>query len=303
MVSLGAPIVPRQSGHTDQPTSSPHITQAAQPISTIPSFPPPASGSKVEPIPQAPNIHDELHPSNPSNTTLTDPEDERTIETIVENEKQNVIAETTIPTGGMFMPSATGAMGPIPGLPTLNPTKIAKAAQADPSSSTSNEKPRLSASPSQTNSSSSSTTDSQPTKALPTGKMKRSLIPFRKSRKDADTQNTKSKQKEEEANALPPVGILELFRFSTPTERALNILGLLLAAAAGATQPLMTLIFGRLTNSFTAFAVIVNNITQNGVTVAGLQDLENARRQLKVDSGHNALYLVAIGVGMFICTW
>lgn len=72
----------------------------------------------------------------------------------------------------------------------------------------------------------------------------------RKAKAEADK---KSKDKEDEANALPPVGLFAMFRFATRTEIILNMIGLVFAAAAGATQPLMTLIFGRLTNTFNEY--------------------------------------------------
>lgn len=65
----------------------------------------------------------------------------------------------------------------------------------------------------------------------------------------------------------------------------------------------MTLIFGRLTQSFNDFAVIANQIESEGLTPANLQALEDAKATLKTDSGHNALYLLAIGIGMFLTVY
>lgn len=44
---------------------------------------------------------------------------------------------------------------------------------------------------------------------------------------------------------IPPVPLFTLYRYHTKKEITMNLLGLVLAAAAGATQPLMTLIFGK----------------------------------------------------------
>lgn len=57
-------------------------------------------------------------------------------------------------------------------------------------------------------------------------------------RKAKDTEEKKGKQKEEELSSLPPVKLFALFRFATKFEIVLNIIGLILAAAAGAAQPL-----------------------------------------------------------------
>lgn len=48
------------------------------------------------------------------------------------------------------------------------------------------------------------------------------------------------KAKAEKTTGPKPVSIFQLYRFHTPMEKLLNVLALVLAAAAGATQPLMT---------------------------------------------------------------
>lgn len=67
---------------------------------------------------------------------------------------------------------------------------------------------------------------------------------------DADSTDEKKKKKDgkkkgkkakaEKTTGPKPVSIFQLYRFHTPTEKLLNVLALVLAAAAGATQPLMT---------------------------------------------------------------
>lgn len=122
-------------------------------------------------------------------------------------------------------------------------------------------------------------------------------------RKKKDEEDKKSKEKEDEANKVPAVGIFQLYRFSKPQEIIFNIIGLVLAAASGATQPLMTLIFGRLTNDFTNYGIIVGEITSGGVTPERAALLQEAKDALKTQAGHNALYLMALGLGMFVTTW
>nr|ODN89989.1 ATP-binding cassette, subfamily B (MDR/TAP), member 1 [Cryptococcus depauperatus CBS 7841] len=114
----------------------------------------------------------------------------------------------------------------------------------------------------------------------------------------------KAKEKDKDAvNILPPVSLFALFRYSTVLERVAMIIGLFLAVAAGATQPLMTLIFGRLTTSFTKFAVISNQILANGLDEQTAAALQVAKDNLKHQSGLNAIYLMAIGIGTFATTW
>lgn len=66
---------------------------------------------------------------------------------------------------------------------------------------------------------------------------------------------------------------------------------------------MLTLPSGRLTTSFTSFGIITAQIAALGSTPQTSAALEQAKHSLKIDAGHNALYLLAIGVGMFLCTW
>lgn len=228
----------------------------------------------------------------------------------MEKEKATAIQNSQVLPSGVPYPSALGNVGVLPAVlvppPTLHesgdPEKAAAVAEAviKDEAKTSAKFQDRSSSPvrldgrtrtTTTNSSSSST-----------------IVPkkgfhFGKSRKTKEEKSKKAKQKEEEAEALPPVGFIRLFRFAKPIEVVYMVIGLVLAAASGAAQPLMTLIFGRLTTSFTNYAIAVNQIAQYGSTPAVAAAIDQAKHQLKVDAGHNALYLLAIGIGMFIATW
>lgn len=59
------------------------------------------------------------------------------------------------------------------------------------------------------------------------------------SRKKKDETIVDASSAEKEKAQIPPVGLFTLYRYHTGLERLLNVLGLVLAAAAGATQPLM----------------------------------------------------------------
>ncbi|RXK41700.1 ATP-binding cassette, subfamily B (MDR/TAP), member 1 [Tremella mesenterica] len=131
---------------------------------------------------------------------------------------------------------------------------------------------------------------------------KKKILPWGKARSAKEKEAKKIKDKEAEAAAIPPVSFRQLFRFATPFELVCDFVGLILAIGAGAAQPLMTLIFGRLTTSFTDYGIAVQQITSSNSPEAQAA-LEAAKHQLRIDSGHNALYLVAIGVGMFLATW
>ncbi|CEL54430.1 ATP-binding cassette, subfamily B (MDR/TAP), member 1 [Rhizoctonia solani AG-1 IB] len=91
-----------------------------------------------------------------------------------------------------------------------------------------------------------------------------------------------------------PVSFTTLFRFSTPFELTLNSIGLFAAAAAGATQPLVSLLFGRLTQDFVDFTMAI---------MTGSDQIEAAGRAFEKSAANNALYLVFIGIGVFACTF
>ncbi|KDR78665.1 hypothetical protein GALMADRAFT_244150 [Galerina marginata CBS 339.88] len=103
----------------------------------------------------------------------------------------------------------------------------------------------------------------------------------------------KEKDNAHKDNSLPPVPFLSLFRFQTRLETTLNILGLFAAAGAGAAQPLMSLLFGNLTQSFIGF----------GAAVSQGKDVSNAAQAFKDAAAKDALYIFAIGIGMGFSTW
>lgn len=136
----------------------------------------------------------------------------------------------------------------------------------------------------------------------PTGKAKRN--PFWKKKKDetGDERDADGEKKKVEA-AVKPVPMWKMFRFATPFELFLNAIGVVLAIAVGAAQPLMTLIFGKLTVSFTNFGSIADEIGRTGTTPELLARLDDAKRKLKHDAGMNAVWLVVIGLGIFVCNY
>ncbi|KAF9242522.1 P-loop containing nucleoside triphosphate hydrolase protein [Melanogaster broomeanus] len=109
--------------------------------------------------------------------------------------------------------------------------------------------------------------------------------------------------------AIPPVAFTDLFRYSTPFEFIIDALGLVAAAAAGAAQPLLSLLFGRLTQDFVGFGdaastyyqkVQTGNVT---ATAAAQQALDIAAAEFRQSAAVNASYLVYMGVGAFVCTY
>ncbi|KAF9477698.1 multidrug resistance protein 1 [Pholiota conissans] len=107
---------------------------------------------------------------------------------------------------------------------------------------------------------------------------------------DASKSEDKSKK---DSEAFPPVSFFSLFRFQTPFESALNLIGLVAAAAAGAAQPLMSLLFGNLTQAFIQF----------GADVSQGRDVTQSAQKFKDASAKDAMYIFIIGIGMGISTW
>ncbi|KAI0350350.1 P-loop containing nucleoside triphosphate hydrolase protein [Trametes cingulata] len=100
---------------------------------------------------------------------------------------------------------------------------------------------------------------------------------------------------------VQPVGFLELFRFSTRKEIIMDCIGLVAAACAGAAQPLMSLLFGRLTQDFVTFGQTLKHAQSGDASAAAA--VPGAAAAFKHSAALNASYLVYIGVGMFVCTY
>lgn len=102
----------------------------------------------------------------------------------------------------------------------------------------------------------------------------------------------------EEQSYIAPerkAGFKELYRFQTRTETALNLIGIVCAIATGVAQPLMTLVFGSLTNSFVAyFSIRVNDPTA---------DTTQVKNELFAQVNQDALYLLYIGIAVMVATW
>lgn len=106
--------------------------------------------------------------------------------------------------------------------------------------------------------------------------------------------------------------VLIVARYSTRTELILDAIGLVAAAGAGAAQvrpftvrppihsllpnqPLMSLIFGNLVETFVTFGSAENTYFQDTSNATAIQELNAAAAQFRHDAGQDALYLVCIG--------
>ncbi|KAI0319342.1 multidrug resistance protein 1 [Amylostereum chailletii] len=104
-----------------------------------------------------------------------------------------------------------------------------------------------------------------------------------------------------EVERIQPISFLAMFRFSTRFERTINALALVSAAAAGAAQPLMSLLFGNLTQEFVSFGTAVSTSNPNDPT--SVASLNQAASHFRHTAANDALYLTTIGIGMFVCTY
>ncbi|EKM58407.1 uncharacterized protein PHACADRAFT_252704 [Phanerochaete carnosa HHB-10118-sp] len=100
---------------------------------------------------------------------------------------------------------------------------------------------------------------------------------------------------------VQPVSFRSLFRFATPFEVFINWAGLVAATASGAAMPLMTLLFGRLIQSFVSFGSALQDT--NPADPAAEAALQAAKNQFKHEAAQNASYLVYIGIGSLTCTF
>ncbi|KIK26704.1 hypothetical protein PISMIDRAFT_244660 [Pisolithus microcarpus 441] len=100
----------------------------------------------------------------------------------------------------------------------------------------------------------------------------------------------------------PSVGFTQLFRYATPFELFLNAIGVFGAITAGAAQPLMTLIFGRLIQDFVTFTTaseIYQSAESSGNATAissALQNFDSAASEFRSGAAQDASYLTYIGI-------
>lgn len=136
---------------------------------------------------------------------------------------------------------------------------------------------------------------------------KATVVEGQPSRKPSKTElksekKTEEKSKEaEEPTGPPPVSFFKLFRFSTKFELVLNFIGLIAAAAAGAAQPMMSLLFGNLTKDFVNFTMLT--FASDAGDAAATAAIPEAAAAFRRVAALDASYLVYIGLGMFVCTY
>ncbi|KAK7056875.1 hypothetical protein VNI00_002592 [Paramarasmius palmivorus] len=105
---------------------------------------------------------------------------------------------------------------------------------------------------------------------------------------------------EKEKDEVQPASFVQLFRFSTKFELLLDAIGLVAAAAAGAAQPLMTVLFSKLVEGFVNFTALLEKIKEVPSAVDGL---EAAATDFRNSAANLAMWLVVIGCGIFLCTY
>ncbi|KAK7086306.1 tRNA N6-adenosine threonylcarbamoyltransferase [Halocaridina rubra] len=115
----------------------------------------------------------------------------------------------------------------------------------------------------------------------------------------------KEEEKNEEKNTLPPVSLLELFRYSNLFEKFLMCLGVLASVLAAACMPIIFILFGNVTDAFVYNAMLnsINNDTLP-VTIAqypqfGNMTVEELRDALKKSLGFGDFFheVVVFGSG------
>ncbi|KAG2073837.1 P-loop containing nucleoside triphosphate hydrolase protein [Suillus decipiens] len=113
----------------------------------------------------------------------------------------------------------------------------------------------------------------------------------------------------EAADTLVPASFLSLFRYSTRFEIMLNFFGVIFAVAAGASQPLMTLVFGNMTQDFVTFDSAQNEYYQSlqsndtNVISQAQAALDAAASTFVHSASVDASYLAYLGIAMFVSTY
>ncbi|KAH8114710.1 multidrug resistance protein 1 [Phellopilus nigrolimitatus] len=149
-------------------------------------------------------------------------------------------------------------------------------------------------------------TSQLPSAVVPKATKKGGMFSRRKAVRDDEESEEKQPRPSGDTNAVfveeipKEVAFSELFRYTTKFEFFLNFVGLITAIAAGAAQPLMSIIFGNLTQAFVSFGTAVQEAKTGSVTAAQVEETaKNFRHAASLD----ASYLVYIGLGMFVCVF
>ncbi|KAF8798991.1 multidrug resistance protein 1 [Phlegmacium glaucopus] len=100
---------------------------------------------------------------------------------------------------------------------------------------------------------------------------------------------------------VPPISFTQLFRYSTKFELFINAIGLVAAAATGAAQPLMSLLFGNLTQQFVNFSIVLAKAKTGDASAS--DQIPAAAAEFRHSAGISASQLVYIGIAMFFCTY
>ncbi|KIY50744.1 ste6-like protein [Fistulina hepatica ATCC 64428] len=121
---------------------------------------------------------------------------------------------------------------------------------------------------------------------------------------DVEKKSKKDGNEKRDTSAVPnikPVSFFQLFKYSTNTELLIDAVGLVCAILAGAAQPIMTLVLGRLVNNFSGFTTATYNA--NSGDADSQADLNAEAQEFLHQAGENAEYMAFIGVGTFVCTY
>ncbi|KAF6757399.1 multidrug resistance protein 1 [Ephemerocybe angulata] len=121
--------------------------------------------------------------------------------------------------------------------------------------------------------------------------------------KEKDLSDSSSLPEKAAEPEVPPISFTQLFRFSTKFELFIDALGLLCAAAAGAAQPLMSLLFGNLTNEFVNFwnrHPAGREWERNRRLPLFLRRLSRSSVQLL---SMLVIWFISVSVGMFVATY
>ncbi|CAO1635906.1 unnamed protein product [Parajaminaea phylloscopi] len=228
------------------------------------SGPPTSSGSALEPA-----VSQQDHTlAPPASHPQTGPSSAESASSAAPASAAAVIG-SAMTAGGTGIVSAGGTMAnPAPTLATHDPAALASTATATTATSTDSAKEQQSPSP----------PDAKPSSSV-----------------TASAHDDEDEQDDDDGEEVYRATAYDLFvRFASKWDILFNLVGLVAAAAAGAAQPLMTIVFGNLTSSFLQYSY---SLTQ------APEVQQRAKTTLKDAVGADALLLVYIMIAMFASTY
>merc|ERR1711892_975761 len=121
----------------------------------------------------------------------------------------------------------------------------------------------------------------------------------------ADKKDKDDKEENEESSDSPPVGLIELFKFSTPLDAFLIIFGVTLAFGCGSAMPILCILFGDTLQAFvddTTVKAINQTLQENGLSLNS-SDTVNLPEPMMVVISRFGWGMIVLAFAIWLLSW